>query len=155
MASVIERASADRLRRPTDEIVLSSRWGPVRLAPETMCAALDAARALGRSWQLDRDAFRSSILGLLLEGLERVRPDVLATREQLAEDLRNDRSTSSAIDRVWPTISAPAVVRQLLTSRAAWAAPPMASSRRTSRRGCAVPPSGRRRSSRGPQLTSR
>jgi DNA helicase IV len=48
-----------------------------------------------------------------------VRPDVLATREQLAEDLRNDRSASSAIDRVWPTISAPAVVRQMLTSRAA------------------------------------
>ncbi len=119
MASVIERACADRLRRPTEEIVLSTRWGPVRLAPDAMCAALDAARALGRSWQLDRDAFRSSILGLMLEGLERVRPDVLATREQLAEDLRNDRSASSAIDRVWPTISAPAVVRQMLTSRAA------------------------------------
>jgi DNA helicase IV len=119
MASVIERACADRLRRPTEEIVLLTRWGPVRLAPDVMCAALDAARALGRSWQLDRDAFRSSILGLMLEGLERVRPDVLATREQLAEDLRNDRSASSAIDRVWPTISAPAVVRQMLTSRAA------------------------------------
>jgi DNA helicase IV len=112
---------ADRLRRPTDEIVVSTRWGPVRLARDAMCAALDAARAMGRAWQLDRDAFRSSILGLLLEGLERVRPDVLATREQLAEDLRHDRSASSAIDRVWPTISAPAVVRQLLTSRAALA----------------------------------
>jgi DNA helicase IV len=121
MATVIERACADRIRPPTDEVVVATRWGPVRLAPDAMSESLDAARSLGRSWQLDRDAFRLSVLGLLLEGLERVRPDVLATREQLAEDLRQDRAASGALDRMWPTLSAPAVVRQLLTSRAALA----------------------------------
>ena len=67
-----------------------------------MTRSRSAARA-----QLDRDAFRASLIGLLIERLERVRPDVLATREQLAEDLRNDRGASSAIDRIWPAISAP------------------------------------------------
>ncbi len=118
MAVVLRNACRGRIRRPTDEIVLTTRWGPVRLSPETVGSALDAALALGRSWQLDRDAFRGSMLALILEGLERVRPDVLATREQIAEDLRNDRTASSAIDRVWPAISAPAVVRGLLSSRA-------------------------------------
>ena len=87
----------------------------------SLSKAMDDALALARSWQLDRDAFRGAVVGLILDGLERVRPDVLATREQIAEDLRNDRTASSALDRIWPTISAPAVVRQLLTSRAALA----------------------------------
>jgi len=118
MAEVVQNACRARLRRPTDDIVVATRWGPVRLTPDALGAAMDDALALGRSWQLDRDAFRGSVIGLLLEGLERIRPDVLATREQLAEDVRNDRGASSAIDRIWPAISAPAIVRQILTSRA-------------------------------------
>ncbi len=118
MAVVLRNACQGRIRRPTDEIVLSTRWGPVRLSPDAVGDALDAALALGRSWQLDRDAFRGAVLALILEGLDRVRPDVLATREQISEDLRNDRTASGAIDRVWPAISAPAVVRGLLSSRA-------------------------------------
>ncbi len=121
MADVIRNACRARLRPPTEEIVLSTRWGPVRLSPVSLSKAMDDALALARSWQLDRDAFRGAVVGLILDGLERVRPDVLATREQIAEDLRNDRTASSALDRIWPTISAPAVVRQLLTSRAALA----------------------------------
>ncbi len=121
MADVIRNACRARLRWPTDEIVLSTRWAPVRLSPASLGAALDDALALGRSWQLDRDTFRAAVVGLILDGLERVRPDVLATREQIAEDLRNDRTASGALDRIWPTISAPAVVRQLLTSRSALA----------------------------------
>ena len=118
MADVVQNACRARLRRPTDDIVVATRWGPVRLTPDVLGAAMDDALALGRAWQLDRDAFRGSLIGLLIEGLERIRPDVLATREQLAEDVRNDRSASSAIDRIWPAISAPTIVRQILTSRA-------------------------------------
>ena len=118
LADVVQNACRARLRRPTDDIVVATRWGPVRLAPDALGAAMDDALALGHAWQLDRDAFRASLIGLLIERLERVRPDVLATREQLAEDLRNDRGASSAIDRIWPAISAPTIVRQILTSRA-------------------------------------
>ncbi len=121
MAEVVRKACWERLRRPTDELVVSTRWGPARVTAEALSAAMDEALALARSWHLDRDAFRSSVLGLLLNGLERVRPDVLATREDVAQDLRDDRAASAAIDRVWPTLSAPAVIRQLLTSRAALA----------------------------------
>jgi DNA helicase IV len=118
LADVVQNACRARLHRPTDDIVVATRWGPVRLTPDAVGAAMDDALAFGRAWQLDRDAFRSSLIGLLIEGLERIRPDVLATREQLAEDVRNDRGASSAIDRIWPAISAPTIVRQILTSRA-------------------------------------
>ncbi|HMK10040.1 MAG TPA: hypothetical protein VK461_00510, partial [Acidimicrobiales bacterium] len=118
MAQVIQNACRVRLRRPSDDVVLATRWGPARVTAAALTAAMDDALALGRSWQLDRDAFRAAVMTLVLEGLERVRPDVLATREQIAEDLRGDRAASSAIDRIWPTISAPAIIRQLLTSKA-------------------------------------
>ncbi|HTN78934.1 MAG TPA: hypothetical protein VMK16_04595, partial [Acidimicrobiales bacterium] len=118
MAQVIENACRARLRRPSDDVVLATRWGPARVTADALASAMDDALAMGRSWQLDRDAFRTAVMTLILEGLERVRPDVLATREQIAEDLRGDRAASSAIDRLWPTISAPAIVRQLLTSKA-------------------------------------
>ncbi len=84
-----------------------------------------------------------------------MRPDVLATREQIAEDLRNDRRASCALDRVWPTISAPAVVRQLLTSRGALARAADGILDADEQRMIRARPSGRRRTSRGRTPTSR
>ena len=69
MADVVQNACRAGLRRPTDDIVVATRWGPVRLTPDALGAAMDDALALGRAWQLDRDAFRGSLIGLLMEGL--------------------------------------------------------------------------------------
>ena len=43
------------------------------------------------------------------------------TTESVEADLRRDRAWSATVDRIWPALAAPALVRRLLTNRAALA----------------------------------
>jgi DNA helicase IV len=54
--------------------------------------------------------------------LVRRRSEEVVTIEAIDADLRRDRAWVAAVERIWPALSAPALVRRLLTNRAALAA---------------------------------
>ena len=114
MADVMpQRVPAAAIGRPPRRSCCATRWGPVRLSPGRVSSALDGALALAPVVAARSRRVPRAVLALMLDGLERVRPDVLGhADEQIAEDLRSDRTASGALDRIWPTISAPAVVRR-------------------------------------------
>jgi DNA helicase IV len=70
---------------------------------------------------LSRAALRTQLTRLVRADLLRRRSEEVVTTEAVEADLRRDRTWGAAIDRIWPALSAPALVRRMLTNRAALA----------------------------------
>jgi DNA helicase IV len=68
-----------------------------------------------------RAAFRTQVARLARTDLLRRRSDEELTTEAVDADLRANRDWSRTLDRLWPQLSAPAVLRRLLTNRTALA----------------------------------
>ncbi|HEX6567880.1 MAG TPA: ATP-binding domain-containing protein [Acidimicrobiales bacterium] len=121
MAEVIARAVAGAVRRPDGDLAVTTSWGTVRLAASAIDGVLAAVRARGVPHNVGRAAFRTQMARRVRADLVRRRSDEEVTTEAVDADLRASREWGRALDRVWPQLNAPAVVRRLLTNRAALA----------------------------------
>jgi DNA helicase IV len=119
MAALLRRGLAGMLRTPTEPVELSLPWGRVRLPPDDVVDALDAAS----SRRLDHGAAREVFRALLARRVEALLLPEYRGEAPAGSDFPADARAHPAfrtlVDRSWPTVSAPVLVRRLLSNRRA------------------------------------
>lgn len=113
MVEVIARACRLQITRPTETLVANTRWGSVRVSADDLGDLVDAAMESGGVIAHQRARFRRSVARLVATVLSDRRAAVIDV-EDVARDLAQDRALQRALDKVWPSRSATAVVRALL-----------------------------------------
>jgi DNA helicase IV len=121
MAEVVARAVAGTVAVPDDGVDLGTGWGRVRLPADDVAAAVTEVLARGVPHNVGRGALRTRLTRLVRRDLVRRRGEEAVPAEEVEADLRANRDWARALDRLWPQLTAPAVVRRLVTSRAALA----------------------------------
>jgi len=107
MAEVLRRAVDATITMPDRDVEITTAWGTVRLRVRDVRAAIEEIRARDVPHNVGRNALRTRLLRL--GALDVARGD----------DLRTDRTFQRALNSWWPSASAPAVVRRLLSSPSA------------------------------------
>ena len=121
MAAVVAAAVRASLRPSEDGLAVTTTWGTARVDPDDVRAAITDVRAREVPHNVGRSALRTQLTRLVRADLVRRRSEEVVTTEAVEADLRRDRTWAAAVDRLWPALSAPALVRRLLTNRAALA----------------------------------
>src|SRR5690606_25503479 len=119
MAAVIARAVAGSVRPPEDDLVVATAWGTARVERGAVADLVATVRARGVPRNVGRGAFRTQAARRVRADLPRRRSEEEVTTEAVEADLRSRREWGRALEAVWPALRAPAVVRRLLTNRAA------------------------------------
>jgi DNA helicase IV len=122
LAAVIAAAVRATVRTPDEGLAAGTTWGTARVDPDDVRAAIADVRAREVPHNVGRAALRTRLTRLLRADLLRRRSEEVVTTEAVEADLRRDRAWGAAVDRLWPALSAPTLVRRLLTNRAALAA---------------------------------
>ncbi len=120
-AVVLARALAGHVRPPPDDLSIATDWGPMTLPAEDVQAAI--AEILGREvpFATGRRALRTRLGRLARLHLVARRGGDAADPVAFDTALRSSSDFQSALGRIWPTVSGPALVKRLLSSRAALA----------------------------------
>jgi DNA helicase IV len=118
MAVLIARGVTASLGTPED-LAVTTAWGTARVPAEAVGDAVASVRGRQVPHNVGRAALRTQMERLVRSDLLRRRSDEVVTTEAVAAGLRSDRGWSRALDRLWPGLSAPVLVRRLLTNRAA------------------------------------
>lgn len=118
MATVLARLAHDRIRVPDDDSVVPLGLRAVRFSPTTVADAIRTATDNG----LPLNEARTVCVEILLRdaGHQLAARDV--AQEDLARllpELRRSAEFKKLVDRIWPSLSGPQLVRALLGNRAA------------------------------------
>jgi DNA helicase IV len=113
LVAVIERACRVNVRQPDGALEASTRWGSVRIPHEEVTDLVDAALASGGSVNQQRLRFRRAVTRVVATALTDRRRDMVIDPEEIAADVRQDQPLQRALNHLWPTQSAAAVVRSL------------------------------------------
>jgi DNA helicase IV len=122
MAEVIARAAWGRTVPLVDDVPVRTSFGGLTLRADEVNAALEAALADRRTVTSSRDGFRAAVVRLAFERLVARRPEGLKLSDEVSSAVRTSVDLKRALDRAWPATTAPALLRRLLTNRAALAA---------------------------------
>jgi DNA helicase IV len=122
MADVIHRAAWGRTIALTDDVRIRTSFGNLTLTAAEVNDALDAALGDRRTVASTRDGFRAAVHRLAFHRLVGRRPEGLKLSDEVASAVRSSTDLRRVLDRAWPAATAPALVRRLLTNRAALAA---------------------------------
>ncbi|WP_156027719.1 HD domain-containing protein [Candidatus Solirubrobacter pratensis] len=116
MAAIVQRAVAARVRVPEEDVTLTvGRIRPV-LPADHIKRIVGEAWSAGRTYLGAREVFRRELVVLAHEhvgerrGLFRSGPDPAEVEMAVT-------GTGGALERIWPTVTAPQVVRDLLASK--------------------------------------
>jgi DNA helicase IV len=106
-------------RRPVDEpLQVATSWGRVQVEADAVAAAVKEVASRGVAHNVGRTALRTRLLRLVRQVLAERRGEEVASGAELERELAANRGWQKALDRLWPPLSAPALVRKLLSSRA-------------------------------------
>jgi DNA helicase IV len=121
MAVVIERAisarisSTDDIRTGVDFEFMTS-FGGVQVSAADVAAVLDDVTSRQLPLNTGREVFREQLVAMAWR-IRAQRSDVSPEQQFLfVDDLRKQAAFRSTIDRMWPTLAAPSVLRKLLGS---------------------------------------
>lgn len=119
LAAVLARVVRALVRPPDADLEAATPWGTIRVRREAVAAAIAAIRDRAVPHNVGRAALRTQLTRLVRHELVARRGGEVATSEAVAAGLRDARDWQRALDRMWPQLSAAAVVRRLLTNRRA------------------------------------
>src|SRR3954447_24067182 len=116
MAPVIQRAVMARVRRPKSDTTIPLGRNRIVLRAPQVAPLIDRAWRSGRTYLAARDAFRRELVALAQQeaggkgGLFRSGPTPADIEAAVT-------GSGGPLERIWPTVTAPEVVRDLLNSR--------------------------------------
>ena len=120
MVRVIARACEEAIRRPDTDVVMPFRSRELHITPAAVAAAVESARQRVPSFAAARLRFRDLLARHAYDLF--TRGDLLAlSGEEFSQMLSADRDARAALDGLWRPVNPTALVRRLLTSRAALA----------------------------------
>jgi DNA helicase IV len=125
MAIVLAAAARDHLRPPpagpgAEDVRLPTPWGPVRIPAAEVAGAVDEIVARGVPFATGRTAFRTRLARLARQAHVAVRGEEDAVPADAFEAAwRSNAEANTLAGKVWPSLSAPTLVKRVLTSRAA------------------------------------
>jgi DNA helicase IV len=119
MAEVISRAARGLLAYPTEDLGVSTGFGEVTFRAVEVTAIIEGILGRGHCLKDSRAALRERLVGLAWRArMARAEADV-TERGAFESALRSSARFKAALDRMWPTMSGPAVLRRLFGNRAA------------------------------------
>jgi len=114
MAEVLRRAVQDRVRVPTDATSFRQDTVNWELAPDAIANLVGEFDPVVESYNAARDRFRAAFERLVFQGYTEA---AQKSHEIVPPFRRRDQSeVDRALDRIWPAITAPELLRQLLSS---------------------------------------
>ena len=122
LAEVIERAAWGRTVPLAEDVRIRTGFGNLTLTAAEVNEALATALADRRTVASARDGFRAAVQRAAFERLVARRPEGLKLSDEVATAVRTSADLRRVLDRAWPAVTAPALVRRLLTNRAVLAA---------------------------------
>jgi DNA helicase IV len=117
MAIVLERAAAATIKPLTADVDIATSWGRVRLSADEIASAITEIRERRVPHNVGRNALRTQLVRMAEQNIADRRSEDAAPLG-FADDLRSTKAFQSLLT-VWPAVSPPALVRRLLSSRAA------------------------------------
>ncbi|HZU73775.1 MAG TPA: AAA family ATPase [Acidimicrobiales bacterium] len=121
MAEVLRRAVADRVSPPRSDITLATGFGEVTLAAAELGRIVENTLARGRRSNDGRAGVREQLVEAAWRAQASKPTTDLTQREVFEADLRASKSFKTELDRIWPTLTAAAVLRRLFGNRGALA----------------------------------
>jgi DNA helicase IV len=120
MATVIARACDESIRRPDADVVIRFRARPLVITPDAVAALIASARQRVPAFAAQRLRFRELFVRHAYELF--TGGDLLALAvDEFSELLLAERGIRAALDAIWRPVNPTALVKRLLTSRAALA----------------------------------
>jgi DNA helicase IV len=118
MATVIERACDAAIQPPDDDLVLRVRARMVRVPATDVHELIASTRKRDAPFNLQRTRFREQLVRRVHALASGGEPSALDDSE-FAASLLAEQANRQAVDRCWRTVNPTALVRSLLTQRAA------------------------------------
>jgi len=116
-AEVLRRALHQHVQRPAEDIEVVTPWGRIRLAAGDVGAAVDEILARATAFSVGRTALRQRLRRLAWLAHQSARGDAAAPADAFEASMRSNPDLTSAVGRIWPSLSAPVLVKRLLTNR--------------------------------------
>jgi DNA helicase IV len=118
MAEVLCRAAHGLIDRPKEDLRVATGFGEVIYPVGEVADLVEEVLNRGQSFKDSRVVFRERLVTLAWR-MRSARTDADVTeRGPFEEALRTSPSFKATVDRIWPTTSAPAILRRLFGSRA-------------------------------------
>jgi DNA helicase IV len=122
MAGVLRAAARQHVRVPADDLTVSTAWGRVRITAADLREAVEEILAREVPFAVGRNAFRTRVRRLAWLGHPDARWEDAAPSAAFDAELRANAELNATVGRIWPSLSAPVLVRRVLTNRRALAA---------------------------------
>jgi DNA helicase IV len=114
---VLRRAVRNRIEPPRDDALIATDFGSVRLPAEEISALVDIAFARELPSNDRRELFRERLVRLAWQRYE-ARPGAdLSVQPSFVASLRASRDFKRLLDRTWPSLRAPSLLRSVLGNR--------------------------------------
>lgn len=117
MAEVVRRAVLGRVKPPKGPAVLPTPFGSVTLPADAVAGVVDAGQRSGRPVNQTRSLVRDRLVSLAWARYLETHPGDFTRQAAFTDALRASKQLKALLDQVWPTRSAPEVVRQLYGNR--------------------------------------
>jgi DNA helicase IV len=115
MAAVIDRLTVLRIRPPTEPVAVPLGTRSVRIDPDIAASVIEGALASGSPRNDAREGVLRQLAVAAVDGRRRRRDD--PTDDMLRSRLAASAEWRRAVDRIWPSQSAPALLRELYGNR--------------------------------------
>lgn len=121
MARLLVVAARQRLRVPAEDLVVSTAWGPLRIPADDLRSAVDEIVARDVPFAVGRNAFRTRVRRLAWLGHPDSKWQDAAPSAAFDAEMRTNAALNAAVAKIWPSLSAPVLVKRVLTNKRALA----------------------------------
>ncbi len=117
MAVVIDNVVRCRIGAVVEPLEVTTPFGVARLAEEEVCAQIDDVLGRRLPTNTARDVLREQLVASAWKSFSARTNADPAHHVGFVDGLRSSKGFKSALDRMWPSLSAAGVIRSLLTNR--------------------------------------
>ena len=114
MAIVVKRLVEDRIVIPADDVVIPTAYGVITVAAAELASLVTTQLSRNLPTNDSREVLRTLMMQLIWKTYERRPSADPSHNSSFHSDLRNRKEFKALLDKLWPTMSAPALIRSLL-----------------------------------------